>query len=171
MTPVDPVFKVLAAMRDQADRLMAADRLDELGRPESARLLRDPDMPPLVLYGAVLLGVRAESPNHRGEYPIHFFNPDGDGPAAYLPAPRRGPPPVPEVVRLRDKVFSFYRRWQWCDFYAHNPARRRSPEYEPCLPDRNNFWVLPLTRCDERAFRAAVKAGQAGPPSRTSRKR
>jgi hypothetical protein len=152
-----PVFKVLAAMQDGADRLMAADRLDELGLPETAKLLRDPDMPPLVLCGDRLLGVRLESANLRGQYPVHLFNPDGGSPAAYLPAPRRGGPPVRGLDRLRVKVSEFYRRWQWCEFYNRNPSRQRD---EPCESPKNNFWVLPLTRQEQKNFWAAVEAGR-----------
>ncbi len=154
--PVDPVFKVLAAMQDEADRLMAADRLDDLGLPETAKLLRDPDMPPLILCGDMLLGVRLDSPDIPGEYPVHLFNPDGGRPAVHLQAPRRrGRQPALEFGQLRVKVATFYRRWQWYEFYNRNPTRRR---VEPCESPDNNFWVLPLTRQDRKDFKAAAEA-------------
>ena len=153
---LDPVFKVLAAMNEPADRLMAADRLEEMGLAETARLLRDPDMPPLVLCGDVLLGVRLGDPSLRAAYPLHLFNPDGDSPAVHLQAPRRGEPWVRRVDRLWVKVSKFHCRWRWYEFYNRNPSRRQD---ESCDPPQNNFWVLPLTPQEQKTFWAAVEAG------------
>jgi hypothetical protein len=157
-TALDPVWATLADMQDEGDRLMAADRLDELGLPETARLLRDARMPLLVLCGAVLLGVRLDSPSRVGVYPVSLWNPDGTEPALQL-RPPRGWQSGPFVVadRLRFKVAEFCVRRRWCDFYEHCPARRRDPRYESCLPCRNNFWVLPLNRQDRKDFWAAVR--------------
>jgi hypothetical protein len=54
-------------------------------------------------------------------------------------------------------VSQFYRRWEWYEFYNRNPSRQRD---EACDPPKNNFWVLPLTRQEQKTFWAAVEAGR-----------
>jgi hypothetical protein len=157
---MDPVFKVLAAMQDQADRLMAADRLDELGRPEAARLLRDPDIPPLVLCEDVLLEVRLGW-KLNGVYAVQLFNSDGDQPAAYLTP--TGPwrtwkrTPLGVAPRLRAKVVNF----QFTHNNWFNQARRQRKEglndYLRNWAGYNNWWLLVLNAQDRKDFWEAVR--------------
>jgi hypothetical protein len=74
----DPIFEVLAHLQDEADRLMAADYLDDMGLPRTAELLRDPSLPLLVLGGRRLW--RVEGTVRRGcRYgTVHLYLPDTD---------------------------------------------------------------------------------------------
>jgi hypothetical protein len=124
---------------------MAADVFDDLGEAETAKPLRDPALPPLVLAEGRLYAIefiRSDVPYCGTPYMARPSLPGHEEPGNYFSA-IRGPFPSGKILDLFDR----YKDWQ---SYRKRP-RRNSPRQERSRPANNNFWVLVLS--DQEAER------------------
>lgn len=150
MTDIHLALAVLADLGGPEDRLIAADAFDEAGLPATAKLLRDPDMPPLVLAAGRLYAASMHwgLPGPRTGVVLNFLPPDGwlglyKWVSLYCP-----PKPFGQIL------WSLSRHRDWRD-YSKNP-RRSSPRQQLCQPFRNNFFLAALGEQDAILFQNEV---------------
>jgi hypothetical protein len=147
---------MLAALLESAgppDRQVAADYYEETtGRTEDALLLRDPDLPPVLVLGDAVYRLSLGK-SRQGRYVV-----EGVGPAGLLtvsPGSKNA-----AVEGLRNRLSTLVLNWLWHRHYEQNPPKKTTARVHMTRVDVNNGYVCVATAREQKAlFRRRSRSG------------